>query len=70
MLIHTQSSHNGNCLLLTYCGSPSWGRGHEARMRRKYWTGATSGAVSLLVPVVHDADRYGCCEFRLRGCED
>jgi len=39
-------------------------------MRRKYWTGATSGAVSLLVPVVHDADRYGCCEFRLRGCED
>ena len=57
MLSLTQSSHNGNCLLLTYCGPPTWGYSDKARMHRKYWTGKPRayrrrGCWSPMMPIV------------------
>ena len=69
MLSLTQSSHNANCLLLTYCGPPTWGRSDKARKHRKYWTGRPRAHRRPRLPVVDDADRYGCCEFRQHECE-
>jgi hypothetical protein len=74
MLSLTQSSHNANCLLLTYCGPPTWGRSDKARMHRKYWTGKPRAhrapvCRSPMMPIVMAVANFSSADARANAAQ-
>jgi hypothetical protein len=63
MLVHSQSSHNRNCLLLTYCEPLTWERSTGVDLSQIV-DRIHVGQAESPVPVNDEAVRIGCCGFQ------